>query len=92
MLLDAKIEKDNKFRLKPRRTPAVKSGRLSTLIHLELEFKPTGHSISSQRWQVEDTSLFAMRTLSSRREMVANTSFSIGIQSSRQSTPWLTNH
>jgi hypothetical protein len=55
MLLDAKIEKDKEFRLKPKRTPAVKSGRLSTLIQLEQESRPTGHSISSQRWQVEDT-------------------------------------
>lgn len=49
MLLEAKIEKDNKFRLNAKGTSAVKSGRLSTLIQLVLEFKPTGHSISSQR-------------------------------------------
>lgn len=90
MLLDAKIEKDNKFRLKLRRTSAVKSGRLSTLIRLVVECKPTGHSISSQKWKVEDTSLLKMRTLWSKRGTVANTSFSIGIQSSRQSTQWQT--
>lgn len=48
-LLDAKIEKDKLFKLKIRRTPTVKNGRLSTLIKLVLESKPTGHSISFPR-------------------------------------------